>query len=155
MKATFGAGCFWGVEAAFRRVPGVVDTAVGFEGGKTQQPTYKEVCGHHTGHAEVVQVEYDPDKVSYEQLLDVFWQVHNPTTKNRQGLDFGSQYRSVIFCHDEAQQAAATASKEALDASGAHRKKAVTQIVPAAPFWRAEEYHQRYYDRNGVTHCDF
>ena len=154
MKATFGAGCFWGVEAAFRRVPGVVDTAVGFEGGKTQNPSYRDVCGHRTGHAEVVQVEYDPAVVTYDQLLDVFWKVHNPTTKNRQGLDFGSQYRSVIFAHDEAQLAAAEASKKTVDASGAHRKKVVTEIEPAAPFWRAEEYHQRYYEKNGVTHCD-
>ncbi|GAC1366679.1 MAG: peptide-methionine (S)-S-oxide reductase MsrA [Actinomycetota bacterium] len=154
MKATFGAGCFWGVEAAFRQVPGVVGTAVGFAGGKTEHPSYKDVCSHRTGHAEVVQVDYDPDQVSYEQLLDVFWQIHNPTTKNRQGLDFGSQYRSVIFYHDEAQRAAATAAKAALDATREHRKKVVTQVVPEAPFWRAEEYHQRYYDKQGISSCE-
>ena len=153
-KATFGAGCFWGVEAAFRRVPGVVDAAVGFEGGKTEHPSYRDVCSHRTGHAEVVEVDYDPGQVSYEELLDVFWSIHNPTTKNRQGLDFGSQYRSVIFYHDEEQHRAAVASKEALDASGEHRRKVVTQIVPAAPFWRAEEYHQRYYDKEGISSCE-
>jgi len=152
-KATFGAGCFWGVEAAFRRVPGVVDAAVGFEGGKTEHPSYRDVCSHRTGHAEVVEVDYDPGQVSYEELLDVFWSIHNPTTKNRQGLDFGSQYRSVVFYHDEDQHRAAVASKEALDASGEHRRKVVTQIVPAAPFWRAEEYHQRYYDKQGISSC--
>jgi len=153
-KATFGAGCFWGVEAAFRRVPGVVDAAVGFEGGKTERPSYRDVCSHRTGHAEVVEVDYDPGQVSYEELLDVFWSIHNPTTRNRQGLDFGSQYRSVIFYHDEEQHRAAVASKEALDASGEHRRKVVTQIVPAAPFWRAEEYHQRYYDKEGISSCE-
>jgi peptide-methionine (S)-S-oxide reductase len=153
-KATFGAGCFWGVEAAFRQVPGVVDAAVGFEGGKTEHPSYRDVCSHRTGHAEVVEVDYDPEQVSYEELLDVFWRIHNPTTKNRQGLDFGSQYRSVIFYHDEEQHRAAVASKEALDASGEHRRKVVTQIVPAAPFWRAEEYHQRYYDKGGISSCE-
>jgi len=153
-KATFGAGCFWGVEAAFRRVPGVVDAAVGFEGGKTERPSYRDVCSHRTGHAEVVEVDYDPGQVSYEELLDVFWSIHNPTTRNRQGLDFGSQYRTVIFYHDEEQHRAAVASKEALDASGEHRRKVVTQIVPAAPFWRAEEYHQRYYDKEGISSCE-
>ena len=153
-KATFGAGCFWGVEAAFRRVPGVVDAAVGFEGGKTERPSYRDVCSHRTGHAEVVEVDYDPGQVSYEGLLDVFWSIHNPTTKNHQGLDFGSQYRSAIFYHDEEQHRAAVASKEALDASGEHRRKVVTQIVPAAPFWRAEEYHQRYYDKEGISSCE-
>ena len=153
-KATFAAGCFWGVEAAFRRVPGVVDAAVGFEGGKTEHPSYRDVCSHRTGHAEVVEVDYDPGQVSYEELLDVFWSIHNPTTRNRQGLDFGSQYRSVIFYHDEEQHRAAVASKEALDASGEHRRKVVTQIVPAAPFWRAEEYHQRYYDKGGISSCE-
>ena len=153
-KATFAAGCFWGVEAAFRRVPGVVDAAVGFEGGRTEHPSYRDVCSHRTGHAEVVEVDYDPGQVSYEGLLDVFWSIHNPTTKNHQGLDFGSQYRSAIFYHDEEQHRAAVASKEALDASGKHRRKVVTQIVPAAPFWRAEEYHQRYYDREGISSCE-
>ncbi len=130
-----------------------MDTAVGYAGGKTEHPTYRDVCSHRTGHAEVVQVSYDPQQVSYDELLDLFWRIHNPTTKNRQGLDFGSQYRSVIFFHDEAQKAAAEASRDALNASGAHRKKAVTQIVPAGPFWRAEEYHQRYYDKQGISSC--
>jgi len=130
-----------------------VDTAVGYAGGKTEHPTYRDVCSHRTGHAEVVQVSYDPQQVSYDELLDLFWRIHNPTTKNRQGLDFGSQYRSVIFFHDEEQKAAAEASRDALNASGAHRKKAVTQIVPAGPFWRAEEYHQRYYDKQGISSC--
>lgn len=153
-KATFGAGCFWGVEDAFRQVPGVVATAAGYSGGKTEHPTYREVCSHRTGHAEVVDIDYDPAQVSYERLLEVFWSIHNPTTKNRQGLDLGSNYRSVIFYHDDQQRAEAEASKKALDSSGAHRKKVVTQIVPAAPFWRAEEYHQQYYTKNGITHCD-
>ncbi len=130
-----------------------MDTAVGYAGGKTEHPTYRDVCSHRTGHAEVVQVSYDPQQVSYDELLDLFWRIHNPTTKNRQGLDFGSQYRSVIFFHDEEQKAAAEASRDALNASGAHRKKAVTQIVPAGPFWRAEEYHQRYYDKQGISSC--
>lgn len=153
-KATFGAGCFWGVEAAFRQVPGVVDTAVGFAGGKTEHPTYSQVCGHRTGHAEVVEVVYDPAQVSYDQLLDVFWSIHNPTTKNRQGLDFGSQYRSVVFYHDEEQRESAETAKKALGDSGEHRRKIVTQIVPEAAFWRAEEYHQRYYDRLGISSCE-
>lgn len=153
-KATFGAGCFWGVEAAFRQVPGVVDAAVGYSGGRTQDPTYRDVCTHRTGHAEVVQVDYDPERVSYDDLLAVFWSIHNPTTKNRQGLDIGSNYRSVIFYHDDEQRAAAEASKKALDASGVHRRKVVTQIAPAAPFWRAEEYHQQYYERKGITSCE-
>ncbi|HEU5003377.1 MAG TPA: peptide-methionine (S)-S-oxide reductase MsrA [Actinomycetota bacterium] len=154
MKATFGAGCFWGVEAAFRRVPGVTGTAVGYAGGKTEQPTYEQVCTHRTGHAEVVEVDYDPEQVSYDQLLDVFWSIHNPTTKNRQGLDIGSNYRSVIFYRDEAQRAAAEASKEAVNHSGKHWRKVVTQVVPEAPFWRAEEYHQQYYDKKGIASCE-
>jgi peptide-methionine (S)-S-oxide reductase len=153
-KATFGAGCFWGVEDAFRRVPGVVDVAAGYEGGKTENPTYREVCSHRTGHAEVVEVDYDPSQVSYEQLLDVFWAIHNPTTKNRQGLDLGNNYRSVVFYHDPEQRAAAEASKKAVDASGAHRRKVVTQIEQARPFWRAEEYHQQYYNRKGISSCE-
>lgn len=153
-KATFGAGCFWGVEAAFRQVPGVVDTAVGFAGGKTEQPSYAQVCSHRTGHAEVVEVLYDPAQVSYDQLLDVFWSIHNPTTKNRQGLDFGSQYRSVVFYHDDEQREKAEAAKKMLGDSGKHRRKIVTQIVPEARFWRAEEYHQRYFDRLGISSCE-
>jgi peptide-methionine (S)-S-oxide reductase len=147
--ATFGAGCFWGVEDALRRVPGVVGTAVGYSGGTKEDPTYKEVCTDETGHAEVVQVEYDPEKVAYDALLDVFWKIHDPTTRNRQGPDFGSQYRSVIFYHDDAQKAAAIASKQNAQASGRHRRDIVTEIVPAAHFYRAEEYHQQYHDKHG------
>jgi peptide-methionine (S)-S-oxide reductase len=153
-KATFGAGCFWGVEDEFRRVPGVIATAVGYAGGKTQHPTYEQVCSHRTGHAEVVDIDYDPDQVSYDDLLAVFWSIHDPTTKNRQGFDVGSNYRSVIFYHDDEQRLAATASKQAIDASGVHRRKVVTAIEPAGAFWRAEEYHQQYYAKNGITHCD-
>ena len=141
------------MEAEFRLIPGVVETAVGFSGGKTENPTYRQVCSHRTGHAEVVRVEYDPDQVSYQTLLDQFWHMHNPTTKNRQGLDFGSQYRSVIFFHDPEQEALARASRDALDRSGEHRKKVVTQIVPAQEFWQAEEYHQRYYEKHGIAAC--
>jgi len=152
-KATFGAGCFWGVETTFRRVPGVVDAAVGYAGGHTEDPTYKEVCTDRTGHAEVVEVDYDPDKVSYGQLLDVFWSSHDPTQVNRQGPDFGTQYRSVIFYHDEEQKAEAEASKERLDASGRFHRPIATQIVPAARFYRAEEYHQRYLEKQGMESC--
>ncbi len=147
--ATFGAGCFWGVEEAFRRVPGVLSTAVGYMGGTLDNPSYRDVCTGRTGHAEVVQVEFDPTEVRYETLLDVFWDLHDPTTLNRQGPDIGTQYRSAIFVHDEAQLAAALASKEGLDASGRLRRPIVTQVVPAAIFWRAEEYHQRYIEKNG------
>jgi peptide-methionine (S)-S-oxide reductase len=152
-KATFGAGCFWGVEATFRRLEGVVDAAVGYAGGHLPDPTYKDVCTDRTGHAEVVEVEYDPARVRYEQLLDVFWENHDPTTLNRQGPDVGSQYRSVIFYHDEQQRAAAEESKRRLDASGRLRRPVVTQIVPAAPFYRAEEYHQRYLEKRGLASC--
>ncbi|MGE5754624.1 MAG: peptide-methionine (S)-S-oxide reductase MsrA [Planctomycetaceae bacterium] len=152
-KATFGAGCFWGVEETFRHVPGVVNTAVGYSGGTLDHPTYEDVCTDRTGHAEVVQVEYDPAQVRYEQLLDVFWNAHDPTTPNRQGPDVGTQYRSVIFYHDDEQEAAATASKEKLQASGRFRRPIVTEIVPAAPFHRAEEYHQRYLAKRGHSHC--
>jgi peptide-methionine (S)-S-oxide reductase len=147
--ATFGAGCFWGVEDAFRRVGGVAATSVGYSGGFTENPTYEDVCTDRTGHAEVVRVEYDPDQVSYETLLDVFWNSHDPTTVNRQGPDFGSQYRSVIFHHDDSQRAAAVASKERLQSSGRFRRPIVTEIVPAAPFSRAEEYHQQYAEKFG------
>ena len=152
-KATFGAGCFWGVEAAFRQVPGVTDTAVGYSGGQTENPTYHDVCSHGTGHAEVVQVEYDPARVSYEQLLDVFWENHDPTQLNRQGPDIGDQYRSAIFFHTPAQEAAARASKESLDKAGRFRRPIVTQIEPAAQFYRAEDYHQRYLEKRGLAHC--
>ena len=152
-KATFGAGCFWGVEAMFRKVPGVVATAVGYSGGSVDRPTYKQVCTNTTGHAEVVQVQYDPAKVSYEQLLDVFWKNHDPTTLNRQGPDVGIQYRSVIFYHTPEQKAAAVASKQELAKSGKYSKPIVTQIVPAKTFWRAEEYHQQYLEKRGLSSC--
>lgn len=152
-KATFAAGCFWGVEEAFRHVKGVVDTAVGYCGGQTKDPTYEDVCTDRTGHAEAVQVEFDPAQVSYDQLLDVFWQAHDPTTLNRQGPDVGTQYRSAIFFHTPEQQAAAHASKQRLEQSGRLRRPIVTEIVPAAPFYRAEEYHQRYLERRGMASC--
>jgi len=153
MKATFGAGCFWGVEASFRQIPGVVATAVGYAGGHLQNPTYRDVCSDRTGHAEVVQVEYDPERVSYEQLLNVFWENHDPTTLNRQGPDVGSQYRSVIFFHDAEQEAAAKASREQLQASGRFRRPIVTEIAPAPTFWPAEEYHQQYLEKRGMASC--
>ena len=152
-KATFGAGCFWGVEARFRQVPGVIDTAVGYSGGTVANPTYEQVCTGRTGHAEVVQIEYDPDRVTYEQLLDVFWNCHDPTTLNRQGPDVGTQYRSVIFFHTPEQQAAAEASKRALQESGRFPRPIVTEIAPAGPFYRAEEYHQRYLEKHGLPSC--
>jgi len=153
--ATFGAGCFWGIEAAFRRVPGVIDTAAGYSGGRTKNPTYEDVCTDETGHAEVVQVTFDPAKVSYEQLLDVFWQIHDPTQVNRQGPDFGAQYRTAIFFHSPEQEAAANKSKAALEASGKFRRPIATEITPAAPFYRAEEYHQRYLEKRGAASCHF
>lgn len=152
-KATFGAGCFWGVEAAFRQVPGVVATAVGYEGGSLENPTYKDVCTDKTGHAEVVQVEYDPAKVSYDRLLDVFWKNHDPTTKDRQGPDIGTQYRSVIFYHSPEQQKTALASKQKLEQSRKHGRTIVTEIVPATTFWRAEDYHQQYLEKRGQSSC--
>jgi peptide-methionine (S)-S-oxide reductase len=152
-RATFGAGCFWGVEAVFRQVEGVVGTAVGYMGGTLTNPTYKDVCTDRTGHAEVVQVEYDPSKVLYDQLLNVFWENHDPTTLNRQGPDVGTQYRSVIFFHTPQQEAAAKVSKERLRASGKYKRPIVTDIVPAAEFWRAEEYHQQYLEKRGLAHC--
>ena len=152
-KATFGAGCFWGVEVAFRNVPGVQDAAVGYSGGQLENPTYKDVCSGRTGHAEAVEVEYDPSAVSYGDLLKVFWENHDPTQVNRQGPDVGEQYRSVIFFHTPEQQAAALASKEALDKTGRYRKPIATQIVPAAPFYRAEDYHQRYLEKRGLATC--
>ena len=152
-KATFGGGCFWGVEAAFRQVSGVAATAVGFMGGTLANPTYHDVCTDKTGHAEVVEVEYDPSRVAYDDLLKVFWEVHNPTQLNRQGPDVGTQYRSVIFFHTPEQEAAAKASKEKVEKSGAHNRPIVTQILPAAQFWRAEEYHQQYLEKRGMAHC--
>ena len=152
-KATFGAGCFWGVEEEFRKVSGVLATAVGYSGGKTDNPTYEDVCSDETGHAEVVEVEYDPARVSYDQLLDIFWNNHNPTTLNRQGPDVGSQYRSAIFFHTPEQQAAARASKERLEKSGRFNRPVVTEITPASRFWRAEEYHQKYFEKRGGGAC--
>jgi peptide-methionine (S)-S-oxide reductase len=153
--ATFGAGCFWGVEAAFQRVPGVIDTAVGYSGGEKANPTYKDVCTDETGHAEVVQVAYDPAKVTYEQLLDVFWQAHDPTQVNRQGPDFGSQYRSAIFFHSPEQEAVAKKSRAALEASGKLKRPIATEIAPASTFYRGEEYHQKYLQKRGVASCHF
>ena len=152
-KATFGAGCFWGVEAAFRQIEGVTGTAVGYAGGHTENPTYHDVCSHTTGHAEVVEVTYEPERVSYEQLLDVFWGKHDPTQLNRQGWDVGDQYRSVIFFHDEEQRAAAERSKAELEASGRYRKPIVTLIEPVPTFYRAEDYHQRYLEKRGLAYC--
>jgi len=152
-EATFGAGCFWGVEAIFRQLNGVVSTAVGYMGGDLENPTYKDVCTDRTGHAEVVQVEHDPSRVSYDQLLKVFWENHDPTTLNRQGPDVGTQYRSAIFFHTSQQEAAAKASKERQQASGKYKRPIVTEIVQAAKFWRAEEYHQQYLEKRGLAHC--
>jgi peptide-methionine (S)-S-oxide reductase len=150
-KATFGAGCFWGVEIEFRNVPGVVDTAVGYEGGTLANPTYEDVCSHTTGHAEVVQVEFDPDEVSYDQLLDLFWDVHDPTQVNRQGPDVGSNYRSVIFFHSPEQQEKALESKTRAQAR--FDRPIATEISPASDFWRAEEYHQQYLVKRGLATC--
>jgi peptide-methionine (S)-S-oxide reductase len=152
-KATFGAGCFWHVEAAFRQLPGVVATTVGFEGGTRDNPTYRDVCSHTTGHAEVVEVDYDPARVSYEQLLGIFWAEHDPTQLNRQGPDVGDQYRSVIFYHSPEQQTAAEASRAQLEQAGKYRRPIVTQIVPATTFFRAEEYHQQYLEKRGLSTC--
>lgn len=152
-KATFGAGCFWGVEETFRQLPGVVNTAVGYAGGTLENPTYEQVCTDRTGHAEVVEVEYDPAKIGYDQLLEVFWNSHDPTQVNRQGPDYGKQYRSVVFYHDQQQRQAAEASKAALEQSGKHRKPIATQVVAAEPFYRAEEYHQQYLAKRGLGSC--
>ena len=150
-KATFGAGCFWGVEAAFRQIDGVTKTEAGYEGGHLDNPTYEDVCSHKTGHAEVVEVTYDPEQVSYEQLLEVFWAKHDPTQLNRQGWDVGDQYRSVVFVHDEDQRAAAEASRESEQPR--HRRPIVTQIVDAETFWPAEDYHQQYLEKRGQASC--
>ena len=147
--ATFAAGCFWGVEAAFRQVPGVVDAISGYTGGRTENPTYKEVCSDRTGHAEAVQVTFDPSKVSYDELLDAFWKIHDPTQVNRQGPDFGSQYRTAIFTHSPEQAVAARASLAREQAQ--YAKPIATEIVPATAFYPAEEYHQRYFERHGVA----
>jgi peptide-methionine (S)-S-oxide reductase len=152
-KATFAAGCFWGVEAAFRALPGVVGTTVGYSGGTFPNPTYKDVCSGRTGHAEVVEVEFDPARVSYQDLLRVFWENHDPTTLNRQGPDVGTQYRSAIFFHTPEQQAAALASKQELERTGAFKRPIVTAITPAGPFYRAEDYHQQYLEKRGQASC--
>jgi peptide-methionine (S)-S-oxide reductase len=153
-KATFGAGCFWGVEAAFAAIPGVLATAVGYEGGTMDRPTYKDVCTDQTGHAEVVELDFDPEKVTYEALLDKFFEMHNPTTLNRQGPDWGAQYRSAVFFHSPEQEKSARAKIEQLTAAGRFKPMhIVTQVVPAQTFWRAEEYHQRYLEKRGAASC--
>jgi peptide-methionine (S)-S-oxide reductase len=153
-RATFAAGCFWGVEEAFRKVNGVRSTTVGYTGGTTMNPTYEEVCTDKTGHAEAVQVVYDPSVVSYDDLLKVFWESHDPTTPNRQGPDFGSQYRSAIFYHDEKQKTTATASRDKLQSSDRfNKKRIVTEIVTTKEFYRAEDYHQQYLQKRGLAHC--
>ncbi len=153
-KATFAAGCFWGVEAAFAAIPGVTATAVGYEGGSLDRPTYKDVCANQTGHAEVVELDFDPAQVTYQQLLDAFFDLHDPTTLNRQGPDWGVQYRSAIFFHSPQQQLQARAKIEQLTAQARFSPKPiVTQVVPAQTFWRAEEYHQRYFEKRGQPSC--
>ena len=151
--ATFGAGCFWGVEATFRQVPGVVSTRVGYSGGSNDNPTYEQVCSDSTGHAEVVEVVYDPAQVSYDKLLDVFWTNHDPTQVNRQGPDFGRQYRSAIFYHSPEQQSAAAASKARLEQSGRFKQPIATEIAEAATFWPAEDHHQQYLEKRGMASC--
>jgi peptide-methionine (S)-S-oxide reductase len=152
-KATFGAGCFWGIEAAFRQVPGVVSTAVGYMGGTRDEPTYRQVCTGRTGHAEVVQVTYDPQRLSYDDILAVFWENHDPTTMNRQGPDVGTQYRSVVYFHDEDQERAARASIDEMEASGRFRRPIVTEATAAPTFWPAEDYHQQYLEKRGLSTC--
>lgn len=149
--ATFGAGCFWGVEETFRRLAGVTDTAVGYEGGALENPTYHDVCTDQTGHAEVVDVTFDPAIISFHDLLNVFWENHDPTTKNRQGPDVGTQYRSAIFFHSPEQEAEAKASRDAAQKN--FKRPIVTDIAPATTFWRAEEYHQQYLAKRGLSHC--
>lgn len=152
-KATFGAGCFWGVEAAYRQIPGVIATTAGYLGGTLENPTYHDVCSGRTGHAEVVQVDYDPERITYDDLLTVFWENHDPTTLNRQGPDAGTQYRSAIFYHDDAQKEAAIASKEERERSGRHRRPIVTEITAATEFYEAEDYHQQYLEKRGLSSC--
>ena len=151
--ATFAAGCFWGVQAAFDEVKGVVSTTVGYTGGHTEKPTYPDVCSDTTGHAEALQIVFDPQVVTYDQLLDTFWSIHDPTTPNRQGPDVGTQYRSVIFYHGDTEHAAAVASRDKLAKSGKYRRPIVTEIVPASVFWPAEEYHQKYFQKHGGGSC--
>jgi peptide-methionine (S)-S-oxide reductase len=150
---TFGAGCFWGVEAAYRQLPGVLSTRVGYLGGTMENPTYRDVCSGRTGHAEVVEVTYDPTRLSYDDLLTVFWENHDPTTLNRQGPDVGEQYRSAIFYHDDEQKGAAEASKAGRDKSGRYRRPIVTEITPASAFYEAEDYHQQYLEKRGLASC--
>lgn len=152
-KATFAAGCFWGVEEAFRKTHGVKSTKVGYTAGSTPNPTYEEVCTDMTGHAEAIQIEYDPKQVSYDELLKLFWSIHDPTTKDRQGPDIGKQYRSMIAYHSPDQESAARKSMELLDRSGKLRNKIVTEIIPTSQFFPAEEYHQRYYEKRGGGAC--
>lgn len=152
-QATFGAGCFWGVQSAFDKVKGVTSTLVGYTGGKLDNPTYRDVCGHKTGHAEVVEVMFDPEQVTYEQLLEVFWSIHDPTTPNRQGPDVGDQYRSSIFFHSTEQKRAAEESKAAQERSRRFKRPIVTEIVPAQRFWKAEDYHQKYLQKKGQASC--
>ena len=152
-KATFAAGCFWGVESAFRQIDGVIDTQVGYTGGKTINPTYKEVCTDATGHAEAIEITFDPAKISYQTLVEYFFKMHDPTQINRQGPDSGTQYRSAIFFHTPRQQVVAEEVKASLGKSGKYKKPLATQILPAGPFYRAEEYHQRYFDKNGGSAC--
>ncbi len=151
-KATFGAGCFWGVEAAFRKIKGVTSTSVGYTGGSLDSPTYEDVCTGRTGHVEVVEVEYDPSQVSYDELLAVFWDIHDPTTLNRQGPDVGTQYRSVLFFHIAEQEAAANKSKEEIQSSGRFTRDIVTEITPAPQYYKAEDYHQQYLEKRGLIH---
>ena len=155
MKATFAAGCFWGVEEAFRHIKGVTSTTVGYTGGAKENPSYKDVCTGTTGHAEAVEVEFDPAQVSYRELVAAFFQNHNPTTLNRQGPDVGAQYRSAIFYHDAEQETEARESIAALEKSGIFKRPIVTQVVPAGPFYRAEEYHQQYLAKRGAASCHF
>jgi peptide-methionine (S)-S-oxide reductase len=152
-KATFGAGCFWGVQARFEQEPGIVETAAGYEGGSLDNPTYKDVCSDHTGHAEVVELTFDPQKVSYAALLDLFFELHDPTQVNRQGPDWGTQYRTVVFFHSPEQEAAARDAIARLDASHKYAKPIATQVLPATTFWRAEEYHQKYLEKRGAVSC--
>ncbi len=152
-KATFGAGCFWGVEVRFGQIPGVTETAVGYEGGKLANPTYKDVCSDRTGHAEVVELTFDPARVSYETIVNEFFELHDPTQLNRQGPDWGNQYRSAIFFHTPEQEATAKQVIARLEAERRFRKPIVTEVVPAQTFWRAEEYHQKYLEKRGAVAC--
>lgn len=154
-KATFGAGCFWGVEDVFRKLEGVIDTQVGYAGGDFDHPSYQDVCSGVTGHAEVAEVTYNPEIISYTDLLDIFWNIHDPTTLNRQGPDIGTQYRSVIFYHNSKQEQLALESKKSLEDSGRYGREIVTEIKPAGAFWRAEEYHQQYIEKTGRKSCHF